>query len=231
MAKAAPLPKSIVLTMMRSNLYIFLENVEHSTSDKDLRMHLLTTLLLAHLLADFPLQTNALAKLKKASLTGVFIHVLVYVLITALVIREPARYWALIGGLGITHFLIDGLKTRYLQSFETFYFVIDQCLHFLSIGIATYFALVYYTEPPQSILPLGVVLVAVGCAFILAFMVFCWVWVNSLREEQVKRHFLLQWAKHQMLELEQRIGLLLIGFVFAAPTYQWLTNIFHLLGK
>jgi hypothetical protein len=194
-------------------------------------MHLLTTLLLAHLFADFPLQTNALAKLKKVSLTGVFIHVLVYVLITALVIREPARYWALIGGLGIVHFLIDSLKTRYQQSLETFYFVIDQCLHFVSMVIATYLAMVFYPELPQSILPYDIALVAVCCAFILAFMVFCWVWVNSLHEEQVKRHCLLQWAKHQMLELEQRIGLLLIGFVFAAPTYQWLTNILHLLGK
>lgn len=194
-------------------------------------MHLLTTLLLAHLFADFPLQTNALAKLKKTSLTGVFIHVLIYVLITSLVIREPARYWALIGGLGTIHFLIDSLKTRQSQSVETFYFVIDQCLHFLSIGIATCLTFFYYPEPPQSILPYGVVLVGVGFALVLAFMVFCWVWVNSLNEEQVKRHYFLQWAKHQMLELEQRIGLLLIGFVFAAPTYQWLTNIFHQLGK
>lgn len=194
-------------------------------------MHLLTTLLLAHLFADFPLQTNALAKLKKTSLAGVFIHVLIYVLITSLVIREPARYWALIGGLGIIHFLIDSLKTRQSQSVETFYFLIDQCFHFLSIGIATYLTLFYYPEPPQSILPYAVVLVGVGFALVLAFMVFCWVWVNSLNEEQVKRHYFLQWAKHQMLELEQRIGLLLIGFVFAAPTYQWLTNIFHQLGK
>lgn len=194
-------------------------------------MHLLATLLLAHLFADFPLQTNALAKLKKTSLAGVFIHVLIYVLITTLVIRDPAHYWALIGGLGMIHFVIDSIKTRHPRSVETSYFVIDQCLHFLSIGLATYLAMLYYVVPPQSILPYEVVLVGVGFAFILAFMVFCWVWVNSLNEEQVNRHYFLQWAKHQMLELEQRIGLLLIGFVFAAPTYQWLTNIFHQLGK
>lgn len=194
-------------------------------------MHLLTTLLLAHLLADFPLQTNALAKLKRVSLTGVLIHVLVYVLITALIIREPIRYWVLIVGLGIVHFLIDSLKLRYQHWLETFYFVIDQCLHLISIAIATYLAIIYYPELPQSILPYDVTLFAVCCAFILAFMVFCWVWVNSLKEEQVKRHCLLQWAKHQMLDLEQRMGLLLIGVVFAGPTYQWLTNILHLLGK
>lgn len=218
-------------------------------------MDLLSILLLAHLLADFPLQTNALAKLKSSSLTGVFIHVLVYVLITTLVIREPAHYWALIGGLGIVHFLIDSIKTRYThkqhkptptlpinrifactltlsqQSIETCYFVVDQCFHFLSLGIAAYLATAYYSELPQSILPYEITLVAVGFALLLALMVFCWVWVNSLSEEQVKRHTLLQWAKHQMLALEQSIGLLLIGFIFAAPTYQWLANILHSFGK
>jgi hypothetical protein len=34
-----------------------------------------------------------------------------------------------------------------------------------------------------------------------------------------------------MLELEQRIGLVLIGFVFAAPTYQWLTNLLQVMLK
>lgn len=188
-------------------------------------MHLLTTLLLAHLFADFPLQTNGLAKLKRESLTGVFLHVLVYVAITTLFLEHPLDYWVLILGLGVVHFLIDALKTRYKQTFEPYYFVFDQCLHFLSIALATYLALTYYYSPPTSVVPPGVATVALGCALILGFMVFCWVWVNSLNEEQVQSHFLLKWTKHQMLELEQRMGLVLIGFVFAAPTYQWLTNL------
>jgi hypothetical protein len=194
-------------------------------------MHLLTTLLLAHLFADFPLQTDGLAKFKRESLMGVFLHVLVYMLITTLVIREPLAYWPLILGLGVVHFLIDALKTRYKQTWETFYFVIDQCLHFLSIAIATFWAIHWYLEPPQSILPYEIVLTGLGCALILALMVFCWVWVNSLSDDHVQRHVLLRWTKHQMLVLEQRIGLILIGFVFASPTYQWLATIFHSVSK
>jgi hypothetical protein len=194
-------------------------------------MHLLTTLLLAHLFADFPLQTNGLAKLKKESLVGVFLHVLVYVAITTLFLVRPLEYWALIVGLGIVHFLIDALKTRYKQTFEPYYFVFDQCMHFLSIALATYLALIFYHPPPTSIIPSGVATIALVCALLLAFMVFCWVWVNSLNEERVQSHFLLNWAKHQMLELEQRIGLVLIGFVFAGPTYQWLTNLFQVMLK
>lgn len=194
-------------------------------------MHLLTTLLLAHLFADFPLQTNGLAKLKRESLTGVFLHVLIYVAITGLAIQKPLAYWPLILGLGAIHFVIDASKGSYTQKFEAFYFLIDQCLHFISIGIATLFTLYLYAQPPQSVWPYNLVLIALACALLLAIMVFCWVWANSLSEEQVQRHFLLRWTKHQMLTLEQRIGLLLIGFVFAGPTYHWLSTIFHFVTK
>lgn len=194
-------------------------------------MHLLTTLLLAHLFADFPLQTNGLAKLKRESLTGVFYHVLIYVAITTWVIQDPINYWPLILGLGIVHFLIDALKVRLLKTVETFYFVIDQCLHFLSIAIATVIALHGWSIPPQSVLPAPLTAIALGCALVLAVMVFCWVWVNSLNEEHVQRNALLRWVKYQMLALEQRVGLVLVGFVFAGPTYQWLTTILHLGAK
>lgn len=190
-------------------------------------MHLFTTLLLAHLFADFPLQTNGLAKLKKESLTGVFLHVLVYVAMTAWAIRDPWTYWPLILGLGLIHFLIDALKKYCPPTLETFYFLIDQGLHFLSIGVATLLALRWWTNPPQSNLPADIVLIALVGALILASMVFCWVWVNSLSEEHVQQHSLLRWTKQQMLVLEQRIGLVLLGFVFAISTYHWLTTVFH----
>jgi len=192
-----------------------------------MEMHLFTTLLLAHLFADFPLQTNGLAKLKRESLAGVFLHVLVYIAITTWVIREPLTYWPLILGLGVVHFLIDALKVHCPQTVGTFYFLIDQCLHFLSIGVATFLALRWWANPPHSNLPYDVVRIALGCALVLAGMVFCWVWVNNLNEEQVQQHFLLRWTKQQMLVLEQRMGLVLLGCVFAIPTYQWLTTIFH----
>ncbi len=194
-------------------------------------MHLFATLLLAHLFADFPLQTNGLAKLKKERLAGVFIHVLIYVAITAMVLREPLHYWHLIVGLGTVHFIIDALKAQSTPRLETFYFVLDQSLHLLSIAIATYVALRWWANPPQSSLSADIVFLALGCALILAGMVFCWVWVNSLGEEQVKQHFLLLWIKQQMLVLEQRIGFVLLGVVFAAPTYQWLTSVFYFANR
>ena len=191
-------------------------------------MHLFATLLLAHLFADFPLQTNGLAKLKKERLVGVFLHVLVYVAITTMVLHEPLHNWPLIVGLGIVHFFIDALKAHCPPKLETFYFVIDQALHLLSIAIATYLTLYWWATPPQSSLSYTLVCVALGFALILAGMVFCWVWVNNLSEEQVQQHFLLCWIKWQLLGLAQRIGLVLLCVVFAAPAYQWLTSIFHL---
>lgn len=194
-------------------------------------MHLFATLLLAHLFADFPLQTNGLAKLKKESLKGVLLHVFVYVAITFCMLNEPLRYWPLIVGLGVVHFLIDACKAYCPSTLETGYFLIDQGLHLLSIAIATYLALRWWASPPQSSLASPIVFFALGCALLLAAMVFCWVWVNSLSEEAVQQDGRLRWIKQQMLVLEQRIGLVLLGVVFATPAYQWLTAVFHLGGR
>ncbi|MBX3015744.1 MAG: DUF3307 domain-containing protein [Caldilineaceae bacterium] len=194
-------------------------------------MHLLITLLLAHFLTDFPLQTNGIAKLKKERLVGVFLHVLIYVAITALTIQDPLGYWPLILGLGVAHFLIDAYKQRYVKSVAPFCFLVDQGFHLASIGLATLGAFTWYVVPPQSMLPYPLALMALACASLLAVMVFCWVWTNSLSEEALQRHILLRWTKRQMLELEQRIGLLLIGFVFAGPTYQWLTALLHVVMR
>ncbi|MEZ4869097.1 MAG: DUF3307 domain-containing protein [Caldilineaceae bacterium] len=178
-------------------------------------MHLLITLLLGHLLADFPLQTNGLAKLKKKSLGGVFLHVLIYMTITALLLRAPFTYWPLIVGLGAVHFTIDTLKMYCNLKNEVLCFVIDQILHFITVALAVVLAYRTWNEVPVGILSNHVLIGTFLCAFVMALMVFCWVWANSLNEEQLKRHYLLPWIKQQMLVLEQRMGLALIGLIFA----------------
>lgn len=59
-------------------------------------MNLLMTLLLAHLFADFPLQSNSLARLKETRIMGVFLHVLVHVAVTACLLKtapSTGYYW------------------------------------------------------------------------------------------------------------------------------------------
>ncbi len=177
-------------------------------------MNLLITLLLAHLFADFPLQTNRLAKLKRTSLRGVFIHVLIYMAVTALLLHQPFRYWPLVIGLGAIHFLIDALKRVCNKVDEIRCFIIDQCLHFASVLGATYLVYQYWSPIPTGILPTGLLIGSFLCAFTLAAMVFFWIWTNGLNEDQIRHYLLLQWVKHRALAFEQRVGLLLFAVVF-----------------
>ncbi len=177
-------------------------------------MHLLITLLLAHLFADFPLQTDRLARLKRTSLKGVFIHVLIYMVVTALLLHQPFRYWPVVVALGIIHFLIDAFKMVCNKIGEVRCFVIDQSMHFASVLGVTYLAYRYYPSIPVGILPDTLLYGSFICAFTLAVIVFFWIWTNGLREEQIRRYVLLHWVKHRALAFEQRVGLLLFAVVF-----------------
>ncbi len=176
-------------------------------------MHLLLTLLLAHLFADFPLQSNKLARLKKSSIRGVLIHVLIYMGATALLLQQPLHYWPLVLGLGIAHFIIDAVKLLYQSQRAILSFVIDQVMHVITVVLAVYLADWAWHPVPQGILSNHLLGPAFICALLLAIMVFCWIWTNDLSEEQIKRYFLLRWVKNEILLLEQRVGLVLIGIV------------------
>src|SRR5690606_27510716 len=65
---------------------------------------------LAHLLADFPLQTNRVFRLKIASNAGLALHVAIHLLMTVLLVQQPARHLSLLLVLGVVHFLIDWTK-------------------------------------------------------------------------------------------------------------------------
>mgnify|MGYP000664854896 CR=1 FL=1 len=180
-------------------------------------MHLLMTLLLAHLFADFPLQTNELAKLKEKRFEGVFYHVLIHVAITSLLITNSQQYWALILGLGAVHFVIDALKILLPFKKGVWYFLVDQFVHLLSLMLAAYLAQRIWDPAPTGILPdawLGLVL---SGALVPAAMVLFWVWASTLNPEYVTRSLLLRWAKQRLLLIEQRVGLALISVVFLRP--------------
>lgn len=176
--------------------------------------HLLCTLLIAHLFADFPLQTNLLAKLKEKHWQGVFLHVLVHMIVTLLLISNRQHYWPLILGLGTAHFVIDALKLVYPGKKGVLYFLVDQLLHVMTIVVAAYVAQQVWHSLPVSILPDQWLFFILIAALIPALMVLFWVWTNTLNQEYVAQVSVLQWTKQQLLGLEQRIGLAIMGIVF-----------------
>ena len=91
-------------------------------------MDLLATLLLAHLIADFPLQTNGLYRLKRRHWAGVLLHAAIHCLITAILIKDPFTHWSALVVLFSLHVVIDWVKLR--VDFEFF------SLGFLSISFS-----------------------------------------------------------------------------------------------
>ena len=106
--------------------------------------------LLGHIIGDFYAQTNNMAKSKKNRFKTLLFHGVVYALCmwTALGVGVPlSRELILVAALlGITHFLIDLLKYLFwpaikdktkpedLRKAEGHVFIIDQCVHILSIA-------------------------------------------------------------------------------------------------
>jgi len=191
-------------------------------------MDLLITLLIAHLFADFPLQTNALANLKEKHWYGVFLHVLVHVSVMALLISNSQHYWPLIFSLGVAHFLIDLGKLFCPAKKGVRYFLVDQLLHVSSILIATYIAQQVWHPAPTTALPDGWSLLVLSGALVPALMVLIWVWLNTLSQEYIAQFQLLHWTKHRLLTLEQSIGIALIGFVFLQSTLYSLVSLVKL---
>lgn len=177
-------------------------------------MQLFFTLILAHLFADFPLQSNTLARLKKYHLIGVLIHVSIYTAVTALLLERRLQYWPLIVGLGIVHFLIDAAKMRFRRDDDgTVTFLVDQLLHLTSMVVAAYLAQRYWTPAPQGILPTDWLFRALLAAFIPAAMVCCWIWTASSGSAYLHHSQLLRWVNQRILLVEQRLGLVVVGVV------------------
>ncbi len=194
-------------------------------------MHLLMTLLLAHLFADFPLQTNALAKLKDKRFAGVFYHVLIHVTITALLINNSLHYWPLLLGLGIVHFIVDALKILLPFKKGVVYFLADQFVHLLSLVVATYLAQHLWTPAPTGILPDSWLVLVLTGALVPALMVLFWVWTMNLNQDYVTRSSWLYWSKQRLLLVEQRFGIALISVVLLQPAMHSLAGIFRIIAK
>ncbi|MCX7941693.1 MAG: DUF3307 domain-containing protein [Dictyoglomaceae bacterium] len=101
---------------------------------------------LAHLLADFPFQTNLIFKLKKRSFFGVVLHGSIF-LICALFLSVPyLKYFSSILYIlfvWIFHIYVDWekVKTSNLSKKQdnVWYFLLDQLIHFLSLTLVFFF--------------------------------------------------------------------------------------------
>jgi len=107
-------------------------------------MNLFWLLILAHVIADFPLQSDTIFALKSKYRWGLVPHIIIS-FITNLVVAFPysgfTTFWLAILFLASTHFVLDWLKiilTRRLLSDSLFTFLMDQVLHLFFIWLTCF---------------------------------------------------------------------------------------------
>ena len=95
-------------------------------------------LLLAHFLADYPLQTNWMVR-NKTRLWVLLLHVSIHFVVLLLVTLPAAiNLWPYLLTLSVVHFFIDAGKnwfTIHRPAWIRWPYMIDQLIHFLSIGL------------------------------------------------------------------------------------------------
>jgi hypothetical protein len=108
-------------------------------------MNLFWLLILAHFIADFPLQSDKIFALKSKYSWGVLPHIFISFM-TNLVVAFPyvgfKKFWLAILFLAISHFLLDWLKvllTKKLLNDSIFTFLLDQILHIFFIWICCFY--------------------------------------------------------------------------------------------
>jgi hypothetical protein len=138
-------------------------------------MALLWRLLLAHLIADFPLQTDSVFAVKKGRGWGVFLHGTIFGLVAILLAKPFLKMEAVWGGLFIlwlSHIAIDKGKLILVgggRNDHLAYFLLDQALH---IGSVVLIGLLLNRIPEIKViaqdLEAGVPLVKLGIAYVIS---------------------------------------------------------------
>lgn len=142
---------------------------------------MLTMLLLAHLLGDYVLQFNFLARWKSRSLWGVAVHGGIVTLTTlACASLVAPGWWRYAAFIGATHTLIDIVRARLIHAKNTtwdlIYFLLDQALHIgvivLTVTLRPASATGVYAVAPKALaLVLGYLLLLQPAWVLLRFIV------------------------------------------------------------
>ena len=167
-------------------------------------------LLLAHLLADFPLQTNRIFRLKVASNLGLALHVLIHLLMAALLLRQPGQHLDLLLMLGAAHFVTDWIKVRFPGNPQWPGFVLDQVAH-----LGTIILLSIWQPTVTAVLPLWLMLPLILMVLLPALLMLLWVWANDAQQQsRFQQSQSVNWASNRLLTISRRTGWIAVLLVF-----------------
>ena len=175
----------------------------------------ITTLFLAHLVADFPLQTNKIVQMKSKSNRGLALHILIHVLVLLLLIKEPLHYWPAILILAILHFLTDWAKVHTKPKLQTPGFIIDQIIH-----IATLVILARFMPNATATIPEWFLLPAIILALIPALLTLIWVIANDIsHQDAFSQSPNLQWATNHLHPISRSMSRVVMFLLIATAVF------------
>ncbi len=165
-------------------------------------MEPLFTLLLGHLIADFPLQAGPIYRLKLRGWAGVALHAGIHVAVTALLLRNPLRYWPALALLGGLHFATDWLKLRVSFNPQTPGFLLDQAAH-----VAVLALLAGRIPAGAAALPGWLLVPALLYALVPGLLTLLWTLANDLGRGSQVWPGMGRRARRRTLLLSQMLGM------------------------
>lgn len=157
-------------------------------------------LLLAHLIADFPLQTNRIYALKTQGNKGLALHVAIHLAVAAMLLDQPWQHLPLLLAYGAIHFTVDWFKLNQTAVRQTPGFVLDQLAHLLTIILLT-----AWQPALTSLLPGWLIWAGIVVILLPAFLTLMWVLANDLRGDWPD-NATVGWASRRLLKVSQQIG-------------------------
>lgn len=176
---------------------------------------ILIPLILAHLLGDFLLQPNSWVADKERKKLGsiyLYLHVLIHMVLVMIVLWDFNLWW-IAAIIGVTHFIIDGMKLLFQTSkTKRTWFFADQLLHVSVIVLVSVFYFPYFRwddifNPENLKLITAAVFLTVPSSIIIKTLISIWTPV-TVEHSKVQTESLVNAGKY--------IGILerLLVFVF-----------------
>lgn len=167
-------------------------------------------LIIAHILADFPLQAGVVYTWKTQSKLGLGIHTLIHIFVFYILFEPPRTWWPALVLLLVMHYLIDWAKLKYPIRPQLLGFILDQFWHVLSlIPIAIFFPTMVPSIPREYL-----VIDFVLCMISPILLMF-WTYTLDLGhlKEGDKYYDLKEWARQNLLRWSQITGFVSVAIV------------------
>lgn len=204
-------------------------------------MDIFWRLVLAHLLADFTLQTDYVNRMKRIKAFGMFIHVMTHAFVSAVIVSDylykpwftilnyKVYGWLALVLLTLVHFLVDEIRVYLIKRLgymdNTFNFLCDQFAHIYFIFMFSPFDFKTASFIPEKWIFIAICLVMVS-HFMTVFFYFI--------EKDISNAAFPQFDQKYFMILERVIiwsFFLIPGLWWMALLFIWIAQLFYVKRK